>query len=171
MIAQPVNSYDRQPDEAEDAWTAFYRYRDTPGPRPSLDGFSASTGYPVARLKGWYVRHLWASRLLAWDQVLDGARQGATLRGVEEMADRHIKLAKKALTAVEKALDKVLKDLEGDFARLKPHEIARLMEVSSKLERLSRGEATERVDGEGADYSRLSNDDLMALEAIAHKVH
>jgi hypothetical protein len=170
MTAQPVNTYDRQWEEPEDAWTAFQRYRDLPSPRPSLDGFTVSSGYSPSRLKGWYVRHQWASRLVAWDQRIDQTRQAATLRGVEEMAARHIGLAKLALEAVEKSLVKINKDLDTDFGRMKPHEMARLLEVATKLERLSRGEATERIDGEGNDYSHLTDDDLAALEEISRKI-
>lgn len=170
MIPQPVNTYDRLFDEDEGSWTAFWRYRDTPGPRPSLDGFAVVTGYSPARLKAWYVKHDWASRLIAWDHWVDGTRQATTLRGVEEMAQRHINIAKKGLDLVELAIDRIRKDFDQDFARLKPQEIARLAEVLTKLERLSRGEATERIDGEGQDYSKLNDTDLAALEEIARKV-
>lgn len=169
MTAQ---TYDRLFDEAEDAWTAFYRYRDRANPRPSLDAYAAETGHPASRVKTWAARYDWAARLVAWDQVVDGARQGATLRGVEEMASRHIRLAKLATDAAEKALIRIHKDLDtGEFTRLKPHEIARLVEVGSKLERLSRGEATERVDADAPDYSKLPDADLAALEEIAAKLH
>jgi hypothetical protein len=170
MIPSTANTYDRLSVEPEDAWTAFYRYRDLPNPRPSLEGFASVSGYPAARLKSWSTTYDWASRVLAWDLRVDSTRQAATLRGVEEMAARHIDLAKKGLSAVGKAMDKILADLATDFGRMKPHEIARLLDVCAKLERLSRGEATERIDGEGPDYSKLTDQDLAALENIARKI-
>lgn len=163
--------YDRQPDEPEDAWSAFQRYRDLPNPRPSLESYAGTLGYGGTRVRAWATRHDWASRILSWDQEVDGVRQGVVLRGTEEMAQRHIRLAKKCTDAAEKALDKIITDLTQYDVRMKPHEISRLVEVGSKLERLSRGEATERIDGEGQDYSKLSDADLSALEEIASKIH
>jgi hypothetical protein len=171
MTAPAVNTYDRQWDEPEDAWTAFYRYRDTPGPRPHLDDFAGVTGYGLTTLKRWYAQHAWASRLVAWDQRVDQARQGATLRGVEEMHARHIRLAKEGLECAELAIAKIKADLKKDFGRMKPQEVARLVDVLTKLERISRGEATERVDGEGVNYSKLSDAELQALEEISAKLH
>jgi hypothetical protein len=170
MIAPTVNTYDRQWDEPEDAWTAFYRYRDSTTPRAHLDDFAMASGYALTALKRWWTKHAWASRLVAWDQRVDQARQGATLKGVEEMHARHIRLAKDGLECAELAIAKIKKDLQADFGRMKPQEVARLVEVLTKLERISRGEATERVDGDGPNYGKLSDTELQALEELAAKL-
>jgi len=171
MTSQPVNTYDRQWDEPEEAWAAFYRYRDINTPRARLEDFGMVSGFSVGQLKNWSKRFDWPARLVAWDQRVDGARQSTTLRGVEEMASRHIGLAKEGLEILQMAFKKIRKDLETDFGRMKPHEMMRFLEVCAKLERLSRGEATERIDGEGTDYSQLTNQDLQALEDISKRIH
>jgi hypothetical protein len=163
-------TYDRQLDEPEDAWVAFYRYRDSTTPRRALSEFAREAGFPASRLMAWATRYDWASRLVAWDQRVDSTRQAATLRGVEEMAARHIGLAKRMLALVEKGVERIENDFNvNQFTRLKAQEMARLTEVAAKLERLSRGEATEVVDGLH-DYSKLTDEDLAALEEISRKL-
>ena len=168
MTAQPVNIYDRQWDEPEEAWAAFYRYRDINTPRARLEDFGMVSGFSVGQLKNWSKRYNWPARLVAWDQRVDGARQAATIRTVEEMAKSHIALAQQGLECVQLAIAKIKKDLLTDFGRMKPHEIARLLEVCSKLERLSNGEVTERVQG-GPDYSKMTDEDLATLEDISRR--
>lgn len=158
------NPWDRQPGEPEDAWTAFWRWRDA-SPRPALAKHAAAVGRSYQAVRGWAVGWGWDARILAWDQAVDAGRQSATMTATQEMAARHIKLSQSVLDVVEHGLRKIKADLSTDFGRLKPQEIARLLEVASKLERLSRGEATERV--EGTDYSTLSDEDLGVLEEIA----
>lgn len=166
-MTSPVNTWDKQIGEPEDAWTAFYRYRDTKAPRPSLGDFAETIGRPHARVRAWATVYGWDARILGWDQHVDGARQAVTVTAVQAMAAQHIEIAREGLAVVRTAIGKMAEDMTTEFGRLKAQEIARLLDVCSKLERLSRGEATERV--EGADYSGLSDQDLADLERIAAK--
>lgn len=164
-----VNIWDRQPQEVEAAWAAFRRYRDTPSPRPPVGVFAGEIGYSSTHVLNWAKLWAWDSRILAWDQHLDGKGQKVAESGVEEMARRHIELAKKGLGIVDMAMERLrISLLVENGGTLKAQEMARVLDVCAKLERLSRGEATERV--EGKDYSALSDSDLEALAEISKKV-
>ncbi len=167
MLSLPVNTFDRQSDETEQAWAAFHRYRDLPQPRARLEDFAHDLGEQTGRVKTWFERYAWASRVLAWDQRVDRVRQDAVLITVEEMARRHVALANDGLDIVALAMAKMKADLSTDFGRLKAQEMARLLDVCAKLQRLSLGQATERV--EGTDFSGLSDEELDFLAGIAAK--
>jgi hypothetical protein len=165
MSTTAVNTWDRQINEHDSAWTAFYRYRDLPLPRPPVRDFAAAIGQAPGRVAGWSMTYTWPSRLLAWDQHLDGRRQAVVETAVEEMARRHIGLAHAFQAIAVRAAEKIAEDLQNDLARMTPRDAIRIADVAVKMERLSRGEATERV--EGTDYSKCSPEQLAALESIA----
>lgn len=165
MPLPAVNIWDRNINEPDSAWTSFYRYRDLPLPRPPVRDFATTVGQPPGRVAGWSMTYTWPARLLAWDQHLDGRRQAVVETAVEEMARRHIGLAQSFQAIAARAAEKIAEDLTHDLARMTPRDAIRIVDVAVKMERLARGEATERV--EGTDYSKCTPEQLAALESIA----
>jgi len=135
-----------------------------------LADHARDVGHPAASVRRWADLWNWQGRFLAWDRNLDQRRQNAAESALEEMTRRHIELAQQAQRIVAMAMSRKLKTLEeSEFADLKANEISRMLDVAAKLERLSRGEATE-IPGQAAGYEKLSDDDLLQLDKIRKKL-
>lgn len=82
------------------------------------------------------------------------------------MARRHIGVAQDFIAAVAKGLQNYTAQLDQGVP-MRPNEMSRMLDVATKLERISRGEATERV--EGVDYGNLDDAELALLEGLAKR--
>lgn len=90
---------------------------------------------------------------------------------VKEMSTRHTEVSRLAVEVCLLATRQLLEDVK-DKRALKPHEIARLLDIASKLERLSLGQATERVEEAGPgkpDLKKLSDAELDQFEKLLRK--
>jgi hypothetical protein len=92
---------------------------------------------------------------------LERAKREKLIEAVEEMAERH---AKEALMLQNKALER-LRQLRPE--ELTPRETLSYLIDAAKLERLARGEPTERVAEEHRfpDLNELSDDELAGIVA------
>jgi hypothetical protein len=173
--------WERQPGESAKAYAAFGLFRDL-GPRRSLDAASRRYHHPgpeappppggrLPRASGtmrrWAQRWSWVERARAWDQETERLQQAEQLAAIQEMAERH---AKEALLMQNKAIERL--------RQLRPEELgardtlAYLIEAA-KLERLARGEPTERVSQEHhfEDLKELSDEELAAIIARGPGIH
>lgn len=168
--------WDRLLRESSKAYAAFCIYRDL-GPRRSMDeasriyhgkapplGNAPPTGRrPEAsgQIRRWAERWNWAARARAWDQELERLKQKKQLDAVEEMTERHVK---EAHMLQSKAVER-LRQLRPE--ELKPRETLNYLIEAAKLERLARGEATERVAEEHhfPDVGELTDDELANIVA------
>jgi phage antirepressor YoqD-like protein len=105
MTAEELKSteaelWERQPEESAIAFKYFREYLETPK-RRIYDGELAKK-LKIGQYKlNYYARtHKWTERARAWDNYLVRKKNEATIRAVEEMAERHAKHA----MAVETAL-------------------------------------------------------------------
>lgn len=160
-----TNTWDRQADEPEEAWALFREWRDHELPRPTPAAYCRERGRGAST---WPRQYGWDGRGLAWDQYVDAHRQEATVSQVAEMARRHISIAQDLLDVVQKSVSLTRERVER-LIPLTPNEMSRMVEVATKLERLSRGEATERSEGAGPNYTVLSDEELETLEGLANK--
>lgn len=83
----------------------------------------------------------------------------------QEMVTKHVEVAKALLYLVEKSIA-IHKDRVEHGTPMKPHEMSRMTEVASRLERLSRGEATDRIEGR-PDLSKLTDEQLAQYEELS----
>lgn len=168
--------WDQLPGESSKAYAAFAIYRDL-GPRRSVDEASrayhrptpqAATSTATRRRRGasgqvrlWAERWNWSARARAWDQELERVKTSKQVAAVEEMAERH---AKEALMLQNKAVER-LRQLRPE--ELKPRETLDFLIEAAKLERLARGEPTERIaeDHTFSDVKELSDDELARIVA------
>jgi hypothetical protein len=168
--------WEQLPGESAKAYTAFGLYRDQ-GPRRSLE--EASRAYhrrsaPAVNTTGtgrrrgasgqirrWAQRWNWSARARAWDQELERVKWSKQVEASAEMAERH---AKEALMLQNKAVER-LRLLQPQ--ELGPREILSYLVEAAKLERLARGEPTERVAEEHrfADVKELTDDELARIVA------
>jgi hypothetical protein len=146
--------WERLSGESAKAFAAFCLYRDQ-GPRRSVDaasrayherGSGATASDPTTlrrRASGqigrWARRWNWQARAVAWDEELERTRRLKQIEAVGEMVERHVR---EALMLQNKAVERI-RLLRAD--ELKPRDVLSYLLESVKLERLARGEPTERV--------------------------
>jgi hypothetical protein len=168
--------WERLPGESAKAYAAFCVYRDL-GPRRSLDEASrlyhaqpardedGPTTRPKRRASGvvrqWAERWDWTSRALAWDHEVEQGKRKKQLEAIQEMAERH---AREAMLLQNKAVER-LRQLRPE--ELGPQDTLRYLIEAAKLERLARGEPTERVAEEHRfpDVKELSDAELLRILA------
>ena len=130
------------------------------GPSPPatgrwLVGFARSPGRSLTKVaqkldvSDTYVGRLssrfhWVSRSTEWDREQDRSRRDRLEAECDEMNARHAHLAETVFAKVTEAVTSL------DTKKLAPNQIAKLMEVSIKTERLARGESAETAAVEPA---------------------
>jgi hypothetical protein len=112
-------------------------------------------------MRRWAQRWNWNARVGAWDQELERVKWSKQVEASAEMAERH---AKEALLLQNKAIER-LRLLQPQ--ELGPREILSYLIEAAKLERLARGEPTERVAAEQrfADVTELTDAELARIIA------
>jgi hypothetical protein len=178
-----TGSWDRQPGESAKAYLAFCRYRDL-GPtrcldqasrayhqqqqRGDADGVAVAVGGHAGRksrasgiIRAWAERWQWRARAAAWDQELEHVKRREQVAAVQEMGERH---AKESMLLQNKAVER-LRQLHPE--ELKPRDVLSFLIEAAKLERLARGEPTERIAEEHSfpDVKELSDEELAAIVA------
>jgi hypothetical protein len=160
------------PGESSKAYQAFCLYRDL-GPGRSLD--QASRDYhrrpdepgsgnqrkPRASgtIRGWALRWNWPGRAQAWDRELERVHYEKQKAANAEMGERQIR---EAMMLQQKAVE-TLRLLRPED--LGPRDVLHYLVEAAKLERLARGEPTERVAEEHyfPDVKELSDDELSRI--------
>ena len=171
-----VVPWEQLPGESSKAYAAFCLYRDQ-GLNRSIEATSRLYHGHAAPLEGqtaigrrrgasgqirrWAQRWNWSARARAWDQELQRVNWSKQVEASAEMAERH---AKEALLLQNKAVER-LRLLQPQ--ELGPREILSYLVEAAKLERLARGEPTERVAEELhlADVKELTDDELARIVA------
>lgn len=139
--------WEMQPEETSKAFEAFAIYRDL-GPGRSIAKVGKELGKNCVTLEEWSTKYDWVKRAAAWDAEVDRVARQEQLNAIKKMRVRHAKLASDLLDKVEKEIETL------QPGAMTPNEIARITEVATKLERISRGDVgdviEERDGGEAA---------------------
>ena len=131
--------WERQPYESSKAYAAFCIYRDL-GTERSLDkALAAANKKPTNRRHWarWMGKYNWLERARAYDDYLERKKREEKEKAILEMAERHARLA----MAFQQRVAERLREINP--SELSPSDMAKWLDVSTKLERLSRGEPTE----------------------------
>lgn len=165
--------WERQESESAQAFQGFALYRDM-GAGRSLAKVAQELGKSKALMERWSVRWQWGQRAEAWDEELDRQLRRELTKGVVEMRKNHADIARAMLSKSLEALQRI------PIEKMGPKDIATMVDVASKLERISRGEATERTEGKQVvtgevsvqkiNLSSLSDDELSDLERLLDKL-
>ena len=138
-----ANPWDRREFESSKAYEAFCTYRDM-GTQRSLSKVSEKLQKSETLMGRWSRTYDWVERAAAWDEEEDRiAREIARKEQAEEikkMRKRHADVATAMIMKAARALNR-LKEEE-----IRPNDISRMMEVASKLERISRGDVGEVIE-------------------------
>lgn len=131
--------WERQPDEGARAYEAFCLYRDM-GASRSLRRVVRDIDKSLTTIGIWSSEHNWVERCKAWDAEQDRIAREAQLDEIRKMRERHAQLAMDMLEKVVAGLDHI------NPYEMSPNEMARIVDVASKLERISRGDVGEVVE-------------------------
>jgi hypothetical protein len=166
-------SWERQENESAKAYAAFAAYRDM-GVNRSLAKIARRLGKSKALMDRWSAVYHWVARVDAWEAEKDRAAREELTKGVTAMRKRHVDIAEAMLTKAVKSLRRL------PPGAMTMRDIATAVEVAAKLERLSRGETTEKTEGKTAlsaevsvrqlDLSHLTDEELERLDEIAGKI-
>jgi len=136
--------WERQLGESARAFHAFTLYRDM-GHERSVSKV-AQIYRPGRNLRSlmsrWCTKYDWVKRAEAYDDHMDALSRKQAEKEVKEMQKRHVTLS---LLLQKKAAEK-LKDLQAK--NLKVPDAIKALAEGVKLERLARGEATEKIKSE-----------------------
>lgn len=131
--------WERQFNESPQAFEAFAAYRDMGAARSNAK-VSRLLCKSKALMDRWSSEHDWVKRAAAWDAEKDRVARQTQLSDIKAMRDRHAAIAKKMLDTADSALSNI------NPQEVSTNEIARLVEIASKLERISRGDVGEVIE-------------------------
>ena len=135
--------WERRQDEGTKPYQAFCIYRDL-GTERSLAKVAKTLQKSDTLMGRWSRTYDWVERAAKWDDEQERieriAAQKEQAREIREMRKRHADLAKVMLIKSAKALARIPDD------EIKPADISRMVDVASKLERISRGDVGEVVE-------------------------
>ena len=165
--------WERQEGESAQAFQGFAAYRDM-GAERSLAKVAQKLGKSKALMERWSVRWQWVMRADLWDDEMDRLSRRELEKGITGMRRNHVNIAKAMLVKALQALQRIPVD------EMTPKDVSTMVDVAAKLERISRGEATERTEGKQAiagevsvstiDLSSITDEELAALDAITGKI-
>jgi hypothetical protein len=165
----PAMSFDRQPGETTKAYTSFVEYLRL-GPQRSVEKTAESMGRGWQTCRKWCERHAWVSRAADYDahlvsvervteEVATKARAIERLRSRESFKDLEHECARRALEH--------LRDwLQGEIAIKGIRDAAYMLDIASKVGRLSLGLATEHQEVTGEGGGAVKIDISAALDKV-----
>ena len=130
---QASSPWERQPTETARQFGFFRVYRDLPVLRRSLAKVAEQLGCSQTYVQRLSSRNHWTERVGAFDAAQDRAEQKLREPQIREMRKRHAELAAAALERAREGLESL------DPHSMRAADIARLLEVAGRLERVSRG--------------------------------
>lgn len=152
-MAKEVKPWERQDGETPKQFEAFVVYRDM-GEERSLQKVANQLAKSRQLLTRWSSANNWVERCTAWDNEQDRILRQEQIKDIKKMRKRHADVASAMITAAAKGL----KEIMNHPKEMTPNDVSRLVDVASKLERLSRGDTSEVIEerhGEAVDAVQI----------------
>lgn len=134
-----VEPWERQEGETAKAFEAFVIYRNI-GAERSLRKVVQELHKNLTTIAEWSSKYDWVERCRAWDAEQDRIARMEQVKAIKAMRNRHAGMAKAMIVKAGQALNRIPLD------EIKPSDISRMIEVASKLERISRGDVGEVIE-------------------------
>lgn len=134
-----IEPWERQEGETSKAWEAFCIYRDM-GVDRSLRKVAQNLNKSVTQIAEWSSKYDWVKRVTAWDAEQDRIARQEQIKAIKAMRNRHAGMAKAMIVKAGRALQRIPEE------EIKASDISRMIEVASKLERISRGDVGEVIE-------------------------
>lgn len=131
--------WERQEKETTKQFEAFQLYRDM-GIDRSIRAVGRQLGKSMALMSRWSSANNWVERCAAWDREQDRLNIIQQQKDIAKMRKNHANIASAMLVTAAKALQQMKPE------DIKPQDVSRMVEVASKLERISRGDIGEVVE-------------------------
>jgi hypothetical protein len=158
MRDEEKHEWDRLNGESSKAYAHFCLYRDM-GQGRSLRKLAgdAKCISKVAQLRRWSSRWRWVERCQKYDDHLEYQDRLQQEKERREMHKRHAKMGMLAQSFAVRKLEKLSNRIEQGEEHVSPGEVARILDVGVKVERLARGESTEshELSGPGGGPVKL----------------
>ena len=138
-MANQKMPWDRQENESAKAFEAFCEYRNM-GIQRSVRKVARELGKSETLMARWSTNYDWVERAAAWDDEQDRIVRLAQIEDIKKMRKRHAELATDMLVKAAAALQVIPPD------EIKATDVSRMVEVASKLERVSRGDVGEVIE-------------------------
>ena len=136
-----IMPWERQEDETPKQFEAFKVYRNM-GEERSLSKVSKQLSKSTALMARWSRSNNWVDRCVAWDNEQDRLLAIEQRKEIKKMRKRHADVASAMIATAVKGLKQIQEHMED----VKPQDVARLVDVASKLERISRGDTSEVIE-------------------------
>jgi hypothetical protein len=134
--------WDRREGETTRAYAVFREFRDL-GPTRTLARFEQGA-HPTKTVRNWSQVWDWSARATAWDDAVSMIDDEERLDALRNMHRTHQIAARAALAIALAALD------ELDPHTMSATEIARLMDLGTKLERLTLTQSVADLTGQAS---------------------
>lgn len=128
-----IAKWDWQSGEPTKAFATFRCYRNLHPLDRSLAEVGRKLGVSKKYLERLSVKFQWVDRTAAFDRAQDEIDIAQRARRIREMNDSHAEIAATALRKVSERLETI------DTDTLRPADLARLLEIASRVERMARG--------------------------------
>jgi BMFP domain-containing protein YqiC len=144
-MADDVERYpwDRLPGETSKAYEAFRAFRDLGPRRRIIDAPTAS----IRQARLWARLHSWTARAVAWDDETGRLEDADRLEALRSMHSNHARAARAVQQYALAALSRL------DVADASPSDVARLLELGARLERLTLTQSVEELQGRPASIT------------------
>lgn len=140
--------WERQENETPKAWEAFCKYRDM-GVDRSLRKVVQALNKNLTTIAEWSSKYKWVERAAAWDAEQDRLARIEQAKEIKKMRNRHAGMAKAMIVKAGRALNRIPEE------EITMMDISRMIDVATKLERISRGDVGEVIEerdgGKAAD--------------------
>lgn len=137
------SAWDRQPQESHKAFAAFIIYRNLAGDR-TYQEVAQMLRCSGSNIRRWAAKWAWNFRAREWDIYQDQKAQEAQIRERVRMAERQAQTGMTMQSIAAAEMGRLRSSLEasepGKRRELSASEIAKFMEIGSKIERSARGE-------------------------------
>jgi hypothetical protein len=148
-------SYERQGGKSKQAYEGFTVYR-IMGITRSLKDVAEKLGRHRSLIERWSKNNGWVERAQAFDEELEkrAILENAQLR--KQMIKDHAEVSRQLLFKVKDAVEHIKPKT------LSPYEIAKLLEIAVKVERLSRGQSTDisEISHSGEVTQKVNEQDI-----------
>lgn len=136
--------WERQPRETPKAFAAFTEYRDMTPSERSCAKVAEAVGKSKSLIEQWCTKYGWVERVAEWDNEQDRIEreiaQKEQVKAIKKMRERHIDIACRMLDKAAETLS------ELDTEDIKASDIPRIVDIATKLERISRGDVGEVIE-------------------------
>lgn len=170
MRDEEKHEWDRLAGESSKGYFHFCLYRDM-GVARSLRQMANVAGCASQRrqLNRWSTRWRWVERCGQYDDYMERQARLQQEKERREMYKRHAKIAMLGQNILVKGMEELLAKVQNGEHNLAPSELARLMDVSVKVERLARGESTDIHEAVGPGGGPVKLEQDITLRSIEEK--